>query len=68
MLLLSVSLSVHLPLDTPHIDCLQALVDEAGIEATVRFTGYQPDPASFINMRIIVIPASVQPELFGIGK
>lgn len=51
--------------DKPYVDLLQALIKEAGIEANVRFTGYQSDPASFVNMMRLVVHASVQPEPFG---
>ena len=51
--------------DKPYQDRLDALIDEAGIAANVRFTGYQPDPASFVNMMRFVLHASVQPEPFG---
>lgn len=51
--------------DKPYQDRLHALIKEAGIEDNVRFTGYQPDPASFVNMMRLVIHASVQPEPFG---
>ncbi len=51
--------------DKPYQDRLDALIAEAGIAANVRFTGYQPDPASFVNMMQFVLHASVQPEPFG---
>lgn len=51
--------------DKPYMDRLHALIEEAGIEDNVRFTGYQPDPASFINIMQVVIHASIQPEPFG---
>jgi glycosyltransferase involved in cell wall biosynthesis len=41
------------------------LIDEAGIGANVRFTGYQADPAGFVSMMSIVIHASIVPEPFG---
>lgn len=53
------------PGDKPYMDRLHALIKEAGIEANVRFTGYQPDPPSFINVMGVVIHASIQPEPFG---
>lgn len=53
------------PGDKSYQDRLHALIKEAGIEDNVRFTGYQPDPASFVNMMRLVIHASVQPEPFG---
>lgn len=51
--------------DKPYVDRLNALIEESGIEANVRFTGYQSDPASFMNMMSLVVHASVQPEPFG---
>jgi glycosyltransferase involved in cell wall biosynthesis len=53
------------PEDKPYLDQLQGLIKSAGIESNVRFTGYQSDPASFINIMQIVIHASIQPEPFG---
>ena len=51
--------------DKPYLDRLHALVKTAGIESNVRFTGYQPDPASFINIMRVVLHGSIQPEPFG---
>ena len=53
------------PWDKPYQDKLNALIAEAGIGANVRFTGYQADPASFVNMMSIVMHASIEPEPFG---
>jgi glycosyltransferase involved in cell wall biosynthesis len=53
------------PEDKPYLDHLQGLIKSAGIESNVRFTGYQSDPASFINLMQVVIHASIQPEPFG---
>lgn len=53
------------PGDKPYVDRLHALIEESGIEANIRFTGYQSDPASFMNMMRLVVHASVQPEPFG---
>jgi glycosyltransferase involved in cell wall biosynthesis len=53
------------PADKPYMDGLFNLVKEARLEQNIRFTGYQSDPASFVNMMSIVIHASVQPEPFG---
>ena len=44
---------------------LQRLVEENHIEENVRFTGYQADVPSLMNMMEFVIHASVQPEPFG---
>lgn len=51
--------------DKLYQDRLNALIRQAGIEGNVRFTGYQPDPASFVNIMKLVIHASVLPEPFG---
>lgn len=51
--------------DKPYRDKLNAMVAAAGIAGNVRFTGYQADPASFVNMASIVVHASVEPEPFG---
>lgn len=53
------------PDDKPYADRLHTLIKQAGIEANVRFTGYQQDPASFVNIMKLVIHASVHPEPFG---
>jgi glycosyltransferase involved in cell wall biosynthesis len=53
------------PGDKPYADRLRALIAEAGIEANVRFTGYQQDPASFVRTMAFVMHASVKPEPFG---
>ena len=53
------------PGDKPYQDKLTGLIAEAGISANVRFTGYQSDPASFVNMMSIVMHASIAPEPFG---
>jgi glycosyltransferase involved in cell wall biosynthesis len=51
--------------DKPYQDELNAIIAKAGMSANVRFTGYQSDPASFVNMMSVVIHASVEPEPFG---
>lgn len=51
--------------DRPYLDRLYELLKEAGIEENARFTGYQSDPASFINAMRLLVHASVQPEPFG---
>lgn len=51
--------------DAEYQSRLNKMIADAGIEANVRFTGYQPDPASFVNMMSVVIHASIQPEPFG---
>ncbi|MEZ5416188.1 MAG: glycosyltransferase family 4 protein [Vicinamibacterales bacterium] len=53
------------PGDRPYREQLDALIAGAGIADHVRFTGYQADPASFVNMMDVVIHASVEPEPFG---
>jgi glycosyltransferase involved in cell wall biosynthesis len=53
------------PWDKPYKEKLDAIIKEAGIGANVRFTGYQSDPASFVNTMDIVIHASIEPEPFG---
>ena len=53
------------PDDKPYETKLNALIAEAGIGANVRFTGYQADPASFVNMMSVVMHASIRPEPFG---
>ena len=51
--------------DGPFEARLKRLIAEAGIGENVRFTGYQNDVPSFVNMMEFVIHASVQPEPFG---
>jgi glycosyltransferase involved in cell wall biosynthesis len=51
--------------DKAYADRLNSLIEEAGIKDNIRFTGYQQDPASFVNMMKLVIHASVLPEPFG---
>jgi len=53
------------PWDTAYREKLDRLIADAGIGANVRFTGYQADPASFVNMMSIVMHASIEPEPFG---
>ena len=53
------------PTDKPYEDRLRNLIEQAGIESNVRFTGYQRDVPSFVNMMDFVIHASIQPEPFG---
>jgi glycosyltransferase involved in cell wall biosynthesis len=52
-------------MDQPYYEHLQRLLKDHGIEGQVRFTGYQPDPASFIRAFQVLIHASVSPEPFG---
>lgn len=51
--------------DKAYQDELDAEIARAGIGANVRFTGYQSDPASFVNLMAVVVHASVAPEPFG---
>lgn len=51
--------------DQSYVDRLHRLIRDAGIGSNVRFTGYQRNPASFVNLMGVVIHASVQPEPFG---
>jgi glycosyltransferase involved in cell wall biosynthesis len=51
--------------DVAYVERLNRLIADAGIQANVRFTGYQNDPASFIRTMGFVMHASVQPEPFG---
>ncbi len=51
--------------DKPYEEHLNAIIRDAGIEANVRFTGYQSQVPDFINMMAIVIHASIDPEPFG---
>ncbi|MEZ5287557.1 MAG: glycosyltransferase family 4 protein [Vicinamibacterales bacterium] len=53
------------PGDRPYREMLDRIIAEHGMAANVRFTGYQADPASFVNMMSVVVHASVQPEPFG---
>lgn len=53
------------PEDQPYVDALQAIIREAGVEANVRFTGYQDRVPDFVNMMSVVIHASIKPEPFG---
>ncbi len=53
------------PSDRAYQDKLNAMIARAGIEPNVRFTGYQTDVPSFINLMQFVIHASVSPEPFG---
>lgn len=40
-------------------------IAEGGIDSSVRFTGLQSDPASFVNLMSVVVHASIEPEPFG---
>jgi glycosyltransferase involved in cell wall biosynthesis len=51
--------------DKPYEEALHVLVAQAGIEANVRFAGYQRDVPSYVNMMDFVIHASIEPEPFG---
>jgi glycosyltransferase involved in cell wall biosynthesis len=51
--------------DAAYQEKLNGIVRENGLEKNVRFTGYQADPPSFVNMMSVVIHASIQPEPFG---
>jgi glycosyltransferase involved in cell wall biosynthesis len=51
--------------DKEYQDTLNRLIAAAGITEHVRFTGYQSDPSSFVNLMSIVMHASIAPEPFG---
>jgi glycosyltransferase involved in cell wall biosynthesis len=51
--------------DLAYQNKLNKLITDSGIGDNVRFTGYQSDPASFVNLMSVVIHASIQPEPFG---
>lgn len=51
--------------DAPYMAMLQDEISAAGIGANVRFTGYQPDPASFMAAMQFVLHASIEPEPYG---
>ena len=51
--------------DREYLANLKKIAAEAGIERNLRFTGYQQDVPSFMNMMEIVIHASIAPEPFG---
>jgi len=51
--------------DKDYADRMQVTIRESGLEANVRFTGYQSNPANFVNMMSFVIHASILPEPFG---
>lgn len=53
------------PGDKAYADRLHMMIEEAGIKRNVRFTGYQSNPANFVNIMRFVIHASVLPEPFG---
>jgi L-malate glycosyltransferase len=51
--------------DKAYQDKLNAMIAEADAGASVRFTGFQSDPASFVSLMSIVVHASIEPEPFG---
>jgi glycosyltransferase involved in cell wall biosynthesis len=51
--------------DKHYQERLQRLVQEFGIQDQVRFTGYQKDVPSFVNMMRVLVHASTDPEPFG---
>jgi glycosyltransferase involved in cell wall biosynthesis len=53
------------PADLEYLASLKRIAAEAGIERNLRFTGYQQDVPSFMNMMEFVIHASIAPEPFG---
>lgn len=53
------------PEDAAYMARLQRIVADAGIQQNVRFTGYQTDVPSFMEMMRFVIHASIEPEPFG---
>ncbi len=53
------------PADQAYRDSLDRIIADAGIGDSVRFTGYQSDPASFVNLMSVVVHASIEPEPFG---
>jgi glycosyltransferase involved in cell wall biosynthesis len=53
------------PADEAYLARLRRLVADAGIERNIRFTGFQKDVPSFMNMMEFLIHASVAPEPFG---
>lgn len=53
------------PADEAYLAGLQRRIADAGLEHRVRFTGYQQDVPSLMNLMDIVIHASVEPEPFG---
>jgi glycosyltransferase involved in cell wall biosynthesis len=53
------------PGDQPFKERLEGIIRSAGIERSVRFTGYQKDVPSFMNAMQFVIHASIEPEPFG---
>lgn len=51
--------------DKNYADRMQAMIRESALESNVRFTGYQSNPANFVNMMRFVVHASILPEPFG---
>jgi glycosyltransferase involved in cell wall biosynthesis len=44
---------------------LRALVEQLGLAENVMFTGFQENPADFINVMDVVVHSSIEPEPFG---
>lgn len=53
------------PADQEYLVRLKRIAAEAGIERNLRFTGYQQNVPSFMNMMEVVVHASIAPEPFG---
>lgn len=51
--------------DQEYLAKLKQIAADAGIERNLRFTGYQQNVPSFMNMMEVVIHASIAPEPFG---
>jgi glycosyltransferase involved in cell wall biosynthesis len=51
--------------DAPYMERLQSIVRANGLDANVRFTGYQRDVPSIVNAMLFTIHASIAPEPFG---
>jgi glycosyltransferase involved in cell wall biosynthesis len=51
--------------DQAYLAKLKKIAADAGIERNLRFTGFQRDVPSFMNMMEVVIHASIAPEPFG---
>jgi glycosyltransferase involved in cell wall biosynthesis len=51
--------------DDPYNSRLDTIARTHGMTDRIRFTGYQPDPASFMHAMSVVMHASILPEPFG---
>ena len=49
----------------PYIGKLQKIIEESEIENNVIFTGFQENPADFMNIMDVVVHSSIAPEPFG---